>query len=398
MSSKTIGELAEKIDHIKTGFYQKDFLLTWKQSTEELKAILLATEALEELYKTNISSRVFNGGIAVSNFRDQSTRTRFSFASASALLGLQLQELDEGKSQIAHGETVRETANMISFLAEAIGIRDDIFLGEGHKYMTEVSAAVEEGHKEGVLAQRPAVINLQCDLDHPTQSMADLMHLQKTFGSLENLKGKKIAMTWAYSPSYGKPLSVPQAIITLMTRFGMNVTLAHPEGYDLVADTLKTSEKHAAASGGSFKHTHSMEEAFKDADIVYPKSWAPFKVMEERTRILRAGEQDKLKALEKDALANNAKFKSWECTDKLISTTKAGKALYMHCLPADITGVSCTEGEVAASVFEKYRIATYREASHKPFVIAAMMLMTRFEKPGQVLRDIVKRNAPRRGV
>jgi knotted carbamoyltransferase YgeW len=391
-----INALTEQTDGIKTGFYQKDFLQTWKHSTDELKAILNTAGALEELYKNNVSCRVFNGGIAVSNFRDQSTRTRFSFASASALLGLQLQELDEGKSQIAHGETVRETANMISFLAEAIGIRDDIFLGEGDKYMQEVSNAVEEGHREGVLAQRPCVINLQSDLDHPTQSMADLMHLQKTFGSLENLKGKKIAMTWAYSPSYGKPLSVPQAIIALMTRFGMQVTLAHPEGYDLVADTLSISDRHAKESGGSFKKTHSMEEAFKDADIVYPKSWAPLRVMEERTRLLRGGEQDKLKSLEKEALNNNAKFKSWECTDKLMSATKQGKALYMHCLPADITGVSCKEGEVAAGVFERYRIATYREASHKPFVIAAMMLCTRFEKPDQVLRDIVKRNAPRR--
>src|SRR3954468_22397106 len=383
-----VGELAEKIDGVRTGFYQNDFLQTWQHSVEELKAVLRAAEALEELYTNNISSRVFSGGIAVSNFRDQSTRTRFSFASAAALLGLALQELDEGKSQIAHGETVRETANMISFLAEAIGIRDDIFLGEGNKYMREVSAAVDEGFKEGVLPQRPAVINLQCDLDHPTQSMADLMHLQQTFGSLENLKGKKIAMTWAYSPSYGKPLSVPQGIITLMTRFGMNVTLAHPEGYDLIPQTLQISEKHARESGGSFKKTYSMEEAFKDADIVYPKSWAPFNVMQERTRILRAGEQDKLKSLEKDALANNARFKNWECADKLMSATKAGKALYMHCLPADITGVSCKEGEVASGVFERYRIATYREASHKPFVIAAMMLMTRFEKPGQVLRQL----------
>src|SRR6266550_4900686 len=142
---------------------------------------------------------------------------------------------------------------MISFLAEAIGIRDDIFLGEGHKYMAEVSAAVDEGFREGVLPQRPAVINLQCDLDHPTQSMADLMHLQKMFGSLENLKGKKIAMTWAYSPSYGKPLSVPQGIITLMTRFGMDVTLAHPEGYDLVAETVETDARDGKKKGGYFK-------------------------------------------------------------------------------------------------------------------------------------------------
>jgi knotted carbamoyltransferase YgeW len=398
MSPSRIGELAEQITATRTGFYQKDFLQTWQHSVDELRAVLRAAEALEELYKNNISARVFSGGIAVSNFRDQSTRTRFSFASASALLGLQLQELDEGKSQIAHGETVRETANMISFLAEAIGIRDDIFLGEGDKYMAEVSAAVDEGFREGVLPQRPAVINLQSDHDHPTQSMADLMHLQQHFGSLENLKGKKIAMTWAYSPSYGKPLSVPQGIITLMTRFGMDVTLAHPEGYDLIPETLEISERHAKQSGGSFKKTYSMEEAFKDADIVYPKSWAPFNVMKERTRLLRAGENDKLKSLEKEALSNNAKFKNWECTEKMMQPTRGGKALYMHCLPADITGVSCKEGEVAGSVFERYRLDTYREAGHKPFVIAAMILMTRFENPGQILKQLMDRKAPRRGV
>jgi len=120
-------------------------------------------------------------------------------------------------------------------------------------------------------------------------------------------------------------------------------------------------------------------------------------VMQERTKILRAGQQDKLKALEKDALANNAKFKNWECTEKLMTTTNKGKALYMHCLPADITDVSCKEGEVAASVFEKSRIATYREASHKPFVIAAMILLTRFEHGGKVIKQLLDRGAPRRG-
>ncbi|CAN5691048.1 knotted carbamoyltransferase YgeW [soil metagenome] len=393
-----VSQLIEQIGGGKNAFQNKDFLLTWNHSVEELKTVLATAAALEELYKQNISCRVFDGGIAVSNFRDQSTRTRFSYASAAALLGLQLQELDEGKSQIAHGETVRETANMISFLAETIGIRDDIFLGEGDKYMSEVSAAVDEGFREGVLGQRPAIINLQSDHDHPTQSMADLMHLQQTFGSLENLRGKKLAMTWAYSPSYGKPLSVPQAIITLMTRFGMHVTLAHPEGYDLVPSTVSDAGRFAKESGGSFAQVNSMDEAFKDADIVYPKSWAPFKVMQERTRLLRSGEQDKLKTLEKDALANNAKFKNWECTEKLMSATKAGKALYMHCLPADITGVSCKEGEVSAGVFEKYRLATYREAGHKPFVIAAMMMVTRFKEPESVLKKLLDRKKPRIGV
>jgi ornithine carbamoyltransferase len=177
----------------------------------------------------------------------------------------------------------------------------------------------------------------------------------------------------------------------------MHVTLAHPEGYDLVPSTVTDAAKFAKESGGSFAQVNSMDEAFRDADIVYPKSWAPFKVMQERTRILRAGEQDKLKSLEKDALANNARFKNWECTDKLMSATKAGKALYMHCLPADITGVSCKEGEVSASVFDRYRLATYREAGHKPFVIAAMMMVTRFKEPGAVLKKLVDRMRPRIG-
>jgi knotted carbamoyltransferase YgeW len=397
MNTHDVAALASKLEALNTRMHQGDFLLTWERTSEELRAVLLAAEAMQQLHHANISTRVFDGGLAVSNFRDQSTRTRFSFASAASLLGLSVQELDEGKSQIAHGETVRETANMISFAAETIGIRDDLFLGEGNKYMREVAASVEEGFRSEVLAQRPAVINLQCDLDHPTQSMADLLHLQQTFGSLENLAGKTIAMTWAYSPSYGKPLSVPQSIITLMTRFGMNVVLAHPEGYDLVGDTLKIASRHASESGGSFRHVHSMEEAFHGADIVYPKSWAPFHVMEERTRLLRSGASDKLNELEKAALANNARFKSWECTGKMMTATKGGKALYMHCLPADITGVSCKEGEVAADVFERYRLTTYREASHKPFIIAAMILLTRFESGGAMIRKMLERNRPRRG-
>src|SRR5262245_38740003 len=211
----------------------RDFLRTWDHPVETLKEVLDVAAHLHRLYAQNKSCRIFDSGLAVSIFRDQSTRTRFSFAKAASLLGLTPQDLDEGKSQIAHGETVRETANMISFMAECIGIRDDIFLGEGHKYMVEVANAVNEGYKEGVLPQRPAVVNLQCDEDHPTQAMADLLHLIQTFGSIEALRGKKIAMSWAYSPSYGKPLSVPQGIITLMSRFGMNVVLAHPEGYEL---------------------------------------------------------------------------------------------------------------------------------------------------------------------
>lgn len=384
-------EKVEALGGLKTGLHQKDFLLTWERTTDELKAVLLAAEILREHYRDGGRARLFEGRLAVSIFRDNSTRTRFSFAGAAAMLGLSVQDLDEERSQIAHGETVRETANMISFLTEVIGVRDDIFLGEGHKYMLEVAGAVDEGYRAGVLGQRPAVINLQCDLDHPTQSMADLMHLTKEFGTLEALKGKKIAMTWAHSPSYGKPLSVPQAVIALMSRFGMEVVLAHPEGYDLVPETLEQARRFAAESGGSLAVKHSMEEAFREADIVYPKSWAPYRVMQERTRLLRGGERDKLKALEQECLAANLKHRDWECTEKLMSVTRGGKALYMHCLPADITDVTCKAGEVSASVFERYRLTTYREASYKPFIIAAMMVLTRFADAAAALRGLATR-------
>ena len=394
--SERIRQLIEDLGRTETHLHHRDCLLTWEQSDADLKALLLATEIFEELYRANCDARLFRGGLAVSLFRDKSTRTRFSFASAASLLGLSLMDLDETKTQVAHGETVRETAAMISFLTEAIGIRDDLFIGEGHEYMVEVASSLDEAYEQGVLPQRPAVVNLQCDRDHPTQSLADLMHLQKTFGSLEALKGKKLAMTWAYSPSYGKPLSVPQGIVNLMTRFGMNVVLAHPEGYDLMPDTAARAEQQAEGSEGSFELVHSMEEAFADADVVYPKSWAPFHVMEKRTRLLRAGQGGKMDQLEKEAVANNARFKQWECTEELMATTRQGEGLYMHCLPADITGVSCEEGEVAASVFDRYRTATYHEAEHKPYVMAAMILLSRFSNPARVLLRALERGAERR--
>jgi len=370
--------------------YGRDFFLTWEKSDKELATVFTIAELLKELHAKNVPLRMFETGLAVSNFRDNSTRTRFSFASACNLLGLAVQDLDEGKSQIAHGETVRETANMISFLTEVVGIRDDMFIGKGHTYQTEVAAALEDGYKQGVLNQRPAVVNLQCDLDHPTQTMADLLFIKNHFGGFDKLKGKKIAMTWAYSPSYGKPLSVPQGVITLMTRYGMNVELAHPEGYDLQPETLKIAERHAKASGGSFKVSNSMESAFKDADIVYPKSWASFKVMERRTQLLEQGDHAGLKELEKECLAQNAKHMDWECNDKMMKVTKGGEALYQHCLPADITDVSCKHGEVSAKVFEKYRIATYKEAGFKPFVIAAMITACTKKDPAKVIEALYK--------
>ncbi len=386
--------MIEELKTLKTdNMYLNDFFHTWKESDDEIAAVFQVAEVLRALRENNISTKVFDSGLGISVFRDNSTRTRFSFASACNLLGLEVQDLDEKTSQIAHGETVRETANMVSFMADVIGIRDDMYIGKGHTYMKTVAEAVQDGYDDGVLEQRPTLVNLQCDIDHPTQSMADMLHVINHFGGVENLKGKKVAMTWAYSPpSYGKPLSVPpQGIIGLFTRFGMDVVLAHPEGYNVMADVEEVAAENAKKSGGSYKRVESMAEAFKDADIVYPKSWAPFAVMEERTKIVEQGDQEALKALEQSCLANNAKFKDWTCTEDLMKTTKEGKALYMHCLPADITGLSCKEGEVEASVFDRYLVPPlYKEASYKPYVIAAMIFLAKFQNPSAKLEELLE--------
>lgn len=371
--------------------YEGDFFLTWEKSFDEIKGVFAVADALRHLRENNISSKIFDSGLGISLFRDNSTRTRFSFASACNLLGLEVQDLDEGKSQIAHGETVRETANMISFMADVIGIRDDMYIGKGNTYMHNVVNAVTEGHRDGVLEQKPTLVNLQCDIDHPTQVMADTLHLIHEFGGIENLKGKKVAMTWAYSPSYGKPLSVPQGVIGLMSRFGMEVSLAYPEGYEVMDDVVELAKRQSAESGGSLTVSHDMKEAFRDADIVYPKSWAPFKAMEERTELYGNGDLEGIKALEKRLLAQNANHKDWECTEEMMKLTKGGKALYLHCLPADITGVSCEAGEVAASVFDRYRDPLYKQASFKPYIIAAMIFLAKVKDPAAKLLELEAR-------
>lgn len=390
-------QYAKKLESLQIGnMYSDDFFLTWDKTDDELAAVFAVADALRGLRESNISCKIFDSGLGISNFRDNSTRTRFSFASACNLLGLEVQDLDEGKSQIAHGETVRETANMISFMADVIGIRDDMYIGKGHTYQKAVADAVKEGYQDGILEQRPTVVNLQCDIDHPTQTMSDLLHMIHEFGGVENLRGKKVAMTWAYSPSYGKPLSVPQGVIGLFTRYGMDVVLAHPEGYEVMGEAEAVARANAERSGGSFTKINSMREAFKNADIVYPKSWASYAAMEKRTDLYGNGYMDGIKTLEKQLLAENAAHKDWTCTEEMMALTQGGKALYLHCLPADITGVSCDEGEVADSVFDRYRVPLYKQASFKPYIIAAMIFLAKVKNPGALLCELLEKGVARK--
>ena len=168
----------------------------------------------------------------------------------------------------------------------------------------------------------------------------------------------------------------------------MDVTLAHPEGYDVFPEVEEIARQNCEKYGSSFHKTNSMAEAFHDADIVYPKSWAPFKAMEKRSELYVKGDQKGIDELEKELLAQNAEHKDWTCSEEMMKLTKDGKALYLHCLPADITGLSCPEGEVDNSVFDRYLVPLYKQASYKPYIIAAMIFLAQVKDPVKALMDM----------
>jgi knotted carbamoyltransferase YgeW len=267
--------------------------------------------------------------------------------------------VDGSSTQVAHGETSQETGAMLGMNAHALGIRHDLIVGQGNSFMRGVKEGIDGYLRERGDERVVPIVNLQCDIDHPTQTLADLCYLRERFP--EGLAGKTIAVSWAYSPSYAKPLSVPQGLIMLMTRFGMNVRLAHPEGYDLMPDKVKSAYAHAVQSGGSFTQVRTMDEAFEGADIVYPKSWGPYDLMLERV----GADAGQMKDIERRALERNRGFTDWICDERRMALTN--DALYMHCLPADIGA------EVSAGVLERFRVSLAREANKKLYVIMALL-------------------------
>ena len=169
-------------------------------------------------------------------FFDQSTRTKSSWAGAAARLGGQAVIVDGTSTQVSHGETSVETGAMLGMNSHALGIRHDLILGEGNRFMRDAKQGIDDYLAATGDDRVVPVVNLQCDVDHPTQALADLLWLREKFP--DGLAGRTVTMSWAYSPSYAKPLSVAQGTVTLLTRFGMHVRLAHPEGYQLMGSSL----------------------------------------------------------------------------------------------------------------------------------------------------------------
>lgn len=363
MTLSTIDALS---GHDLTDLIGQSMLTTQEWSVERLDAVRAVARAFADLDRRGIRTPLCPDELAWALFFDQSTRTKSAWAGAAARLGMQPVIVDGSSTQVSHGETAEETGAMLGMNAHAMGIRHDLILGEGNTFMRAVTRGISD-YLDAIEDPRAVpTVNLQCDVDHPTQTMADLLWLEDNVGGRDGLAGRRITISWAYSPSYAKPLSVPQGLITLLTRFGADVTLAHPPGYDLVDDTMRQAAGNAA-DGGSFRVVDDMDEAFAGADVVYPKSWGAYDLMLERVDANTARDAAAMAAVEQRALERNARHTDWICDERRMGLTAGGDALYLHCLPADIGA------EVSHGVMERHRVNVAREANWKLYVVMALL-------------------------
>jgi ornithine carbamoyltransferase len=336
----------------------KDYIETQDLSGDEIAHLLDTATELKQKFHRGEPTLVLPNQTAFLLFFDKSTRTRNAFEAGMTQLGGHAHFLDSDATQISHGETPEDTGKILASMGHGICCRHDLVLNEGNTYMRRMAAA----------ANVP-IINMQCDVDHPTQTLADLMTIREKFG--RNLKGLKIAVSWAFAPSYAKPLSVPQGLITLMTRFGMHVSLAHPPGYKLIERTVEAAKANAAKSGGKFEVVDDMDAAFHDADIVYPKSWGVYELMLARQE---AKIREEVAENQKACLAINARYKNWICDERRMEIAKT-QAVYMHCLPAD------RGSEVTDAVIDGPQSIVFPEAENRLHTAKAIMACTMRERP-----------------
>ena len=317
----------------------RHFITTQDWSQEEIEALLDYAAALKAKTKSGIPHKYLDGKTLFMIFFEQSTRTRNAFETGMTQLGGHANNLLATSMQIAHGESAYDTAKVLSRYGHGIAIRNCDWK-VGNRFIREVAQD----------ASIP-VINLQCDFYHPTQIVADLMTVRERFG--KNLKGLRFTCSWVYGPKYARPISVPQSLILLMTRFGMEVTLAHPPEFSLRPEIVQMARTNAGASGGTFRMVTDMDEAFKEATVVYPKSWGCFLTTEDK----------------QEALATAEKYKTWICDSRRMDLTSQD-SVYMHCLPAD------RGYEVTDEVIDGPRSIVFDEAENRLHTAKAIMGMT----------------------
>ena len=319
----------------------KDYISTADWSVEELGVALDVAGELKAKFKDGEPHRLLPDKTLFMIFLDLSTRTRNAFEAGMTQLGGHAHFIDANTSQIAHGESPRDMGIILSSYGHGIAIRHDKVPGEGNSYMRAVAENSEA-----------PVINLQCDIDHPTQQLADLMTIEEVFGT-RDLSGMKICVSWAFAPSYAKPMSVPQGLALLLPRFGADVTIARPPEFRLMPDVMKQADDLAAEGGGSLAEVDDMEAGFEGAQVVYPKSWGA----------------EHLFGDESAALALNERYRDWICDARRMKIAADG-AIYMHCLPAD------RGHEVTDDVIDGPQSVVFQEAENRLHTGKALMSLT----------------------
>jgi N-acetylornithine carbamoyltransferase len=318
----------------------RDYIETVDWTVAEIDEALAVAGELKAAFKGGWPHRLLPDKTLFMLFLDKSTRTRNAFESGMTQLGGHAIYLDSEKTQVAHGESPKDMGIILSSYGHGLAIRHDLAPYEGSAWMREIARWAEI-----------PIINLQCDVDHPTQTLADLMTLRETLG--QDLRGLKVAVSWAYAPSYAKPMSVPQGLATLLPRFGIDVTIAHPPGFELMPEALAKAARVTEKGGGSVTFADSMEEAFEGADVVYPKSWGSLQAFDD----MEAG------------LAYAKQFDGWICGAEKMAIAKP-EALYMHCLPAD------RGAEVTDEVIDGPQSVVYPQAENRMHTGKALCALT----------------------
>ncbi len=317
----------------------RHFLTTRDWSEEELELLLATSGDLKRRFYRDEPHALLRDRTLFMMFFEQSTRTRNSFEAGMTQLGGHAHDLTPEKLQVSHGETARDTAMVLSRYGHGIAIRNCDWQ-VGHHFMQEVAGI-----------SRVPVINMQCDRYHPCQAVADLMTIREKFRG--ELRGRRITVSWTYAPSYVRPISVPQSEILLMTRFGLDVTLAHPPEFRLDPEIMAAARRSAERAGVRFDVVDDMDAACEGAHVLYAKSWGCL-----------VHEPDR-----EAAVAHIEKYPGWICDERRLGLADP-EAIYMHPLPAS------RGQEVTDAVIDGPHSVVWDQAENRLHTAKAIMALT----------------------
>lgn len=324
---------------MQTFLHGRDLIGDLDFSKEEVETVLEVAFDLKRKRALNELTPYLRDKVLAMLFFFSSTRTRGSFEAGMAHLGGHAAFIESSTTQIKHGDTSTEIGEIYGRYFDGIAIRH-VDWGLGNRYINEVAQA-----------SRVPVFNMQCEIYHPFQCLADLMTIMEKKG--RDLRKKKIVVSWAYASSYLKPISVPQSLILQMPRFGMDVTLSYPKEFQLMPEIEAQAAEQAKKFGTNFEIVHDMEEGFKDADVVYAKSWGPLLTTSDPAEGKRLQDQ----------------YKDW-ITDSRKMSLANSDAIFMHPLPAD------REVEVTNEVMDGSQSVVFDEAENRMHVQSAVMALT----------------------